>query len=224
MPRIDYTLGDAKSEILANVNDFDGDVYSTRAKELIFEGINILVSGNDYIQEDIPGMIMRVPVSLSDLSSRGIFQWSSPLNTSDTLFNGQVLKILNITPNFDDGTNNNRYTFHQIDDKYLNKMETDSQYQPMSDEIFYHINRITYPHGYSDPAIIDTPDNFNVFVKFFPINIVSNGDGFVFSYIRSPNPKSWKDSTIMAGYFSMPFIYKVINYSTDAIRKLQAGE
>ena len=229
MPRIDYTFGDAKNEVLANVNDFDGDVYRVRAKELMFEGINMLVYGNDYLQEDIPGMIMRVPISLNDLSARGAFQWSSPLNTSssedntDTLFNGQVLKILNITPNFDTGTDN-KYTYHKIDDMYLNKMKTDSQYQPMSDEIFYHINRITYPYGYGSPEMAETPDNFNVYVKFYPTNIVSDGDGFIFSYIRSPNPNSWKDSTIMAGYFSMPFIYKVVNYATDAIRKLQAGE
>ena len=123
MPRIDYTFGDAKNEVLANVNDFDGDVYRVRAKELMFEGINMLVYGNDYLQEDIPGMIMRVPISLNDLSARGAFQWSSPLNTSssedntDTLFNGKVLKILNITPNFDTGTDH-KYTFHKIDDMY----------------------------------------------------------------------------------------------------------
>lgn len=223
MPRISYTFGDAKNEVLANVNDPDGDVYSSRAKDFIFEGINMIVYGNDYINEDIPGMILNEKIDLATLDGGQSFQWTSPRLTGESgLFSGHVLKILSITP--DTSANDNRYTFRRVDDRYINKMETDSHYRPMSDEIFYHINRITSPSEYANPDDEDTPDNFTVKVKFFPDNITTEDDSFIFSYIRSPNPDSWVDATVMAGYFSMPFIYKVINYATEKIKKQQAGE
>jgi len=229
LPRIEYTFGDAKREILANVNDADGDVYGSRVKEVMFEGINMLVSQNEFIPEDIPGMIKREIVYFNELSTSNDFVWSSPINTSQNgLFSNQIIKIININffqPHGFQPDDSKKYTFHKIDDDYFNKMQTDKTYDPMADEIYYHINRITYPIKYADETINDSPDNFTVAIQFFPREIIANhNEGFKLSFIRSPRPKSWTDDTIMAGYFSMPFIYKVINYATEKIKLQQVGE
>lgn len=234
---INYTFKNAVDEILQKVNDADGDVYFSRAKKLIFEGINMLISTGDYIEEDIPFLIKESIV----ITTGPNLVWTPPVSPEDIaskLGGGQVLKILGLTSSstmMDPETSSHSlYTWRKIDDGYLNKMRFDASYRPLSDEIFYIINRSSDESGYTNPeeGNINPYMENSVAFSFFPESSVAEEVSINIRYIKSPREDSWvygneSDQTvpsIMSGYFSMPFIYKVINYAATEIKKQQAGE
>ena len=236
---VNYTFKNAVDEILQKVNDADGDVYFTRAKKLVFEGINMLISTGDYIEEDIPYLIKESVVDLDQPT----LVWTPPIESdgsASALGGGQLLKILGLTSSTNFMNQEEApipiYTWRKIDDDYLNKMRFDVSYKPLSDEIFYIINRVSPESGYTNPGEgnIDPYLENRVSFSFFPEENILSRLSVNIRYIKSPREDSWiygnesghtvSNSSIMSGYLSMPFIYKVINYAATEIKKQQAGE
>jgi len=218
------------SEILTRVNDPEGDTYLDRAKQLMFEGINMIASKGDYIDEDIPGMLR---VAMVEQTSPNLF-WAPEEDTE--LGGGQVLKILGITASYRADELSNpfpAYRYKRIDDEYLNKMHLDSEYEPLSNEVFYIINQSS--DNYEDPdgsSYYDLMGGKVTAIGFYPVSRVLDNIGVMISlrFIRSPNPSAWfygtsaSDSTDVSGYLSLPYIYRVIDYAALKINVEISGE
>lgn len=218
------TYKNAVQEILMRVNDADGDVYLQRSKDLIFEGMNILASGGDYIEEDIPGMIKSI--MFPNVSNQIIWTPPTDIDFVDDLYGGQVLKLLNITHIQGDGI---ALSLKRISNEYFDKMNFDSEYDPLSNEVFYVINRLNDGWEYNDPESGNIePMAFSVYINFSPQDRIES-EAVKLQYIRSPNPDSWVydsddgSSSTMSGYLSLPFIYKVIDYAAEKIKQEIAG-
>ena len=216
------------SEILTRVNDPEGDTYLDRAKQLMFEGINMIASKGDYIEEDIPGMLRNAIVYQNDAS----LYWVPEEDTE--LGGGQVLKILDINTSFEsEDVGYPVYRYKRIDDEYLNKMHLDSEYEPLSNEVFYIINQVS--NNYEDPDGLsnsDLMDGRKTAIVFYPHSRMIAGIGALITirFIRSPNPSAWfygtgaSDSTDVSGYLSLPYIYRVIDYAALKINVEISGE
>ena len=216
------------SEILTRVNDPEGDTYFDRAKQLMFEGINMIASKGDYIEEDIPGMLRNAVVYQNDAS----LYWVPEEDTE--LGGGQVLKILDINTYFEsEDVGYPVYRYKRIDDEYLNKMHLDSEYEPLSNEVFYIINQSS--DNYEDPDGLSNADLMGgetTSIGFYPVSRVLDNIGVMISlrFIRSPNPSAWfygtsaSDSTDVSGYLSLPYIYRVIDYAALKINVEISGE
>jgi|TARA_R100000501_G_C2622292_1_gene115489 hypothetical protein len=216
-------------EILSRVNDPLGDTYLERSKQLMFEGINMLAYGGDYIEEDIPGMLREAIVTQNTPN----LTWEPEEDTE--LGGGKVLKILGITSTYRADELSDPfpvYRYKRIDNEYLNKMHLDSEYEPLSNEVFYIINQSA--NNYTDPdgsAAEDLTGTTTVGIGFYPVSRIVDGDGVMITikFIRSPKTSAWfygtssTDSTDASGYLSLPYIYKVIDYATVKLNQEIAG-
>ena len=214
-------------EILSRVNDPLGDTYLERSKQLMFEGINMLAYGGDYTEEDIPGMLREAIVTQNTPN----LTWEPEEDTE--LGGGKVLKILGITSTYRaDEVGFPVYRYKRIDNEYLNKMHLDSEYEPLSNEVFYIINqssdKYTDPSGASAEGLTGTS---TVAIGFYPVGRILDGDGvkITIKFIRSPKVSAWfygtasTDSTDASEYLSLPYIYKVIDYATVKLNQEIAG-
>ena len=229
------SIDDALYQILARVNDPLGDVYYQRAYDLFFEGINTLVQNKDYKLEDIPSMIKTVEVTtIENLTNGNLLWWSPPHNSGNDLFGGYVLEIIDIFANPENGEN---VRFKRIDYDYYQKMRFDEEYSPLSDEVFWIVDGKAQGSSFAGDGYVglnpDIPDVFpkvefqhSVAIRFFPDNIFPTVRFLDFKYLASPVPKKFKVSgpggtssvaTKIDQLFSMPFIYKVIDF---AVQKL----
>ena len=217
------------SEILTRVNDPEGDTYLDRAKQLMFEGINMIASKGDYIEEDIPGMLRNALEFLHDF----YLSWAPPEDS--TWNNGQVLKILGITSHIRSADHGYPvYRYKKIDGEYLNKMHLDSEYEPLSNEVFYIINEVAgnYLDVDTTSEAVDLHGTYPTGISFHPGSRVTSGAGVLIKikYIRSPYPPAWfygtsaSDSTDVSGYLSLPYIYRVIDYAALKINVEISGE
>jgi len=214
-------------EILSRVNDPLGDTYLERSKQLMFEGINMLAYGGDYIEEDIPGMLREAIVTQNSPN----LTWEPEEDTE--LGGGKVLKILGITSTYRaDEVGFPVYRYKRIDNEYLNKMHLDSEYEPLSNEVFYIINQSS--DKYTDPSGASAEDltgTSTVAIGFYPVSRILAGDGVTITikFIRSPKVSAWfygtssTDSTDASGYLSLPYIYKIIDYATVKLNQEIAG-
>ena len=113
-------------------------------------------------------------------------------------------------------------------------MHLDSEYEPLSNEVFYIINETA--NNYSDVDAISPEETLHRFsptgITFHPSSRVTSGVGVYIkiNYIRSPHPPAWlygtsaSDSTDVSGYLSLPYIYRVIDYAALKINVEISGE
>ena len=219
------TYENVYNELLVRVNDPDGDTYTGRAKELVYEGIVSLAVSGKFEADQIPSLV-----------TTKLFQGSSLTNSrlkvsgvNNDFYNFNIIKIIGITDDIidqgsnvapmkgmsyfsDDITPTLTPFYHQdtqdvARQKYIpislsevNRLN-DPEEQPFFDEIYYYRR--------------------NEHIYFFPWQNMTNM-AFVIHYLKSP--PNFDTSDIMTEKFSLDFLYKVIDYGVGRIREEQAGQ
>jgi len=234
------TIDDALKQILTRVNDPFGDTYWLRAYQLFFEGVNTLVQTGEYNTEDIPSMIKITPVRTSSLGLTDTLYWSSPDIAENDLFGGFVMKIIDIRATVTDrGASNPGWRFKEINNEYYQLLKFDDEYKPLKNEAFYMIEGKTQGTHYagettrlgadpSDPSMPSVEYEHKIVIKFFTVTPLILLDEIEVKYIASPIPSKFKASspvhlesvvypTRIDQMFSLPFIYRVIDF---AVQKL----
>ncbi len=192
------TFDDITTEICTRVNDPLKDTYGDRAEQLVYEGISMLAKSGEFGEEDIPGLIKTKGIEIDELTHP--YQ-INVYGASNDLDNKNVLKIIGITddPNYIERSTST-FKFIRITIEEYNRLATDTELNPFSDELFYW--------------------EINNFLRFFPIDRLTNQYIFV-HYIVAP--EEYVDTDELVGIYSKSFIYQVINYATKQIRAEIAG-
>lgn len=194
----EYTFDQLKTEILTRVNDPDGDTYSSRANELIYEGICAMVLG-DYPRDGYPGLAITESVLPNSLSTAYRIKVSGAGRETDY----PLLKVIAITDDYiagdDTGTGINEHRFIPINIEQYNRLN-DANERPFEDEVYY------YRQG--------------DFLYFYPGDMTLGK--LLVTYIGSP--ESYSGNDVMNNKFSLDFLYKVVDYTVAKIREQQAGE
>jgi hypothetical protein len=233
------TIDDALKQILTRVNDPLGDSYWLRAYQLFFEGINTLVQSGEYQTEDIPSMIKITPIETSALGLDNTLYWSSPNMVENDLFGGYVMKIIDIRSTvLDSGAQNTGWRFKEINNEYYQLLKFDDEYKPLKNEAFYMLEGKTQGTHYagestraadeSDPSMPAVEYEHKIVIKFFTVTPLILLDEIEVKYIASPIPSKFVVSapaqpnavvhpTRIDQMFSLPFIYRVIDF---AVQKL----
>ena len=195
-----FTFSGMKNEVLIRVNDPDGDTYSSRADELLYEGISALAL-SDYSRDGYTGLVRTESIDPNKLSSAYRIQ----INGAAREIQYPLLKIIGITDDTtieDESGSNlgiNEHRFIPIDIAQYNRLN-DANERPFEDEIYYYRQSdyiYLYPKTKSLGKILIT-------------------------YVA--NPQEFSSGSVMNNNFSLDFIYKVIEYATGRIREQQAGE
>mgnify|MGYP003133097475 FL=1 len=193
-----YTFSGMKDEVLTRVNDPDGDTYSLRADELLYEGISALVL-SDYNRDGYPSLVVTdniVPTLLS-------LSYRIQVAGAAREISQPMLKILALTDDLnaadDTGTGINDHRFIPIDLTQYNRMN-DANERPFDDEIYYY-RQGDFIYMYPNDRTIGK------------VNI---------TYVASPH--EYSSDEIMNYHFSLDFIYKTVEYAAGRIREQQAGE
>ena len=192
-----YTFNDMLNEVLIRVNDPDGDTYSLRAEELLYEGISALAL-SDYPRDGYTGLVRTESMSPSQLSSAYRIQVNGAVRELEY----PLLKLVGITddtiaPVTNDTINDHR--FIPIDIAQYNRLN-DANERPFEDELYY------YRQG--------------DFIYLYPITTTVGR--LLITYVASP--REYESEAIMNNEYSLDFIYKVIEYATGRIKEQQAGE
>ena len=192
-----YTFNDMLNEVLIRVNDPDGDTYSLRAEELLYEGISALAL-SDYPRDGYTGLVRTESMSPSQLSSAYRIQ----VNGAGRELEYPLLKLVGITddtiaPVTNDTINDHR--FIPIDIAQYNRLN-DANERPFEDELYY------YRQG--------------DYIYLYPITTTIGK--LLITYVASP--REYESEAIMNNEYSLDFIYKVIEYATGRIKEQQAGE
>jgi len=194
-----YTFSGMKDEVLIRVNDPDGDTYSLRAEELLYEGISSLAL-SDYPREGYTGLVRTESISPNQLSSAYRIQ----VNGAGREIQYPLLKLVgiaddNVSPELTASTAINDHRFIPIDQTQYNRLN-DANERPFEDELYY------YRQG--------------DFIYLYPIT--TSIGRLLITYVASP--REYASGSIMNNEFSLDFIYKVIEYATGRIKEQQAGE
>jgi|TARA_Y100000310_G_scaffold292562_1_gene321396 hypothetical protein len=228
------TIDDALKQILTRVNDPFGDTYWLRAYQLFFEGINTLVQTGEYQAEEIPSMIKITPVETTSLGGDDTLYWSSPNAGANDLFGGFVIKIIDIRESVPySNAQNIGWRFKEINNEYYQLLKFDDEYKPLKNEAFYMIEGKTKgTHFAGEPPSEDifpgVEDEHKITIKFFSVTPLTSLSEIEVKYIASPIPNKFKVSapasptsitnpTRIDQMFSLPFIYRVIDF---AVQKL----
>ena len=192
-----YTFNDMLNEVLIRVNDPDGDTYSLRAEELLYEGISALAL-SDYPRDGYTGLVRTESMSPSQLSSAYRIQ----VNGAGRELEYPLLKLVGITddtiaPVTNDTINDHR--FIPIDIAQYNRLN-DANERPFEDELYY------YRQG--------------DYIYLYPIT-TTIGKLFI-TFVASP--REYERTAIMNDEYSLDFIYKIIEYAAGKIKEQQAGE
>ena len=193
-----YTFSGMQEEVLIRVNDPDGDTYSLRAEELLYEGISALAL-SDYPSDGYTGLVRTESLSPNQLSSAYRIQ----VNGAGRELEYPLLKLVGIT---DDTVTPeltsqaiNDHRFIPIDQAQYNRLN-DANERPFEDELYY------YRQG--------------DFIYLYPITTTVGR--LLITYVASP--REYESEAIMNNEYSLDFIYKVIEYATGRIKEQQAGE
>ena len=192
-----YTFNDMLNEVLIRVNDPDGDTYSLRAEELLYEGISALAL-SDYPRDGYTGLVRTESMSPSQLSSAYRIQ----VNGAGRELEYPLLKLVGIT---DDtiapvtSTAINDHRFIPIDIAQYNRLN-DVDERPFEDELYY------YRQG--------------DYIYLYPITTTIGK--LLITYVASP--REYERTAIMNDEYSLDFIYKIIEYAAGKIKEQQAGE
>ena len=195
-----FTFSGMKNEVLTRVNDPDGDTYSFRADELLYEGISALAL-SDYSRDGYTGLVRTESIDPNKLSSAYRIQ----VNGAARDIQYPLLKIIGITDDTtiedDSGSRYgiNEHRFIPIDIAQYNRLN-DANERPFEDEIYYY-RQSDYIYLYPKQKSLGK---------------------LLITYVATP--QEFSSSSIMNNDFSLDFIYKVIEYATGRIREQQAGE
>jgi hypothetical protein len=195
-----FTFSGMKNEVLIRVNDPDGDTYSSRADELLYEGISALAL-SDYSRDGYTGLVRTESIDPNKLSSAYRIQ----VNGAARDIQYPLLKIIGITDDTtieDDAGSRygiNEHRFIPIDIAQYNRLN-DANERPFEDEIYYY-RQSDYIYLYPKQKSLGK---------------------LLITYVATP--QEFSSSSIMNNDFSLDFIYKVIEYATGRIREQQAGE
>lgn len=193
-----YTFEEMKNEVLIRVNDPDGDTYSSRAEELLYEGMSALVL-SDYPAEGYPGLLIteNIVPSLLSVSYRIQIAGESKNISRPMLKMVSLTDDVNAVDDTESGINDHR--FIPIDINQYNRMN-DANERPFDDEVYY------YRQG----------DFIYIYPKDRTIGKMN------ITYVGSP--QVYSGTEIMNYHFSLDFIYKIIEYAATKIKEQQAGE
>ena len=219
------TYTDVYQEMLTRVNDPDGDTYTDRAKELVYEGIVSLAVSGQFEADQIPSLVTTKTFQASDLTNSRL----KVSGESTDFHNYNIIKIIGITDDIINQWSNsatmtgmsyfsadndgvpfhNQETQEVMRQKYIpislsevNRLN-DPEEQPFYDEIYYYRR--------------------NDYLYFFPLpNMTSIGQFFVIHYLKAPS--NYELTDVMTERFSLDFLYKVIDYGVGRIREEQAGQ
>ena len=207
------TFADLYNEILVRVNDPDGDTYTDRAKELVYEGISAMAVSGKFDADNMPSLVKAKQINASDLSTSYKLKVSGD-NTD--LDNDILLKIVGIT---DDTTyiNTSTQTGQVYIDPETPQNVSRQKYIPISLAEVNRLNVAEEQPFYDEIYFYRRGDN----ILFHPINNMST-QIFVVHYIKAPHNFSTYD--VMTEMFSLDFLYKVIDYGVGRIREEQAGQ
>jgi hypothetical protein len=190
-----YTFSGMQDEVLIRVNDPDGDTYSLRAEELLYEGISSLAL-SDYPRDGYTGLVRTESLSPNKLSSAYRIQ----VNGAGREIQYPLLKFSDdtVTPELTNEAIND-HRFIPIDIAQYNRLNDDNE-RPFEDELYY------YRQG--------------DFIYLYPITTTIGK--LLITYVASP--REYVNGSIMNNEYSLDFIYKVIEYATGRIKEQQAGE
>tara|TARA_R100000808_G_C2151207_1_gene160160 strand:- start:3004 stop:3672 length:669 start_codon:yes stop_codon:yes gene_type:complete len=207
------TFADVYNEILVRVNDPDGDTYTDRAKELVYEGISALAVSGNYDADHMPGLVKAKRLKAEELGNPYRIKVSGDGTDLD---NDILLKIVAIV---DDHTTVNtstqtgqayidpetpqsviRQRYIPITLAEVNRLNTADE-QPFFDELYY------YRRG--------------DYIYFHPLTNMDN-QKLIVHYIKAPHNLVTDDT--MTELFSLDFLYKVVDYGVGRIREEQAGQ
>ena len=207
------TFADVYNEILVRVNDPDGDTYTDRAKELVYEGISAMAVSGNFDADHMPALVKAKQINASDLPTSYKLKVSGG-NTD--LDNDILLKIVGIT---DDTTYSNTST--QTGQVYIDPETPQNvsrqKYISISLTEVNRLNVVEEQPFYDEIYFYRRGDN----ILFHPINNMSS-QIFVVHYIKAPHNLVTDD--VMTEMFSLDFLYKVIDYGVGRIREEQAGQ
>ena len=207
------TFADLYNEILVRVNDPDGDTYTDRAKELVYEGISAMAISGNFDADNMPALVKAKQINASGLSTPYKLKVSGD-NTD--LDNDILLKIVGIT---DDTTHINTST--QLGQVYVDPETPQNvsrqKYIPISLAEVNRLNVAEEQPFYDEIYFYRRGDN----IFFHPSNNMST-QIFVVHYIKAPHNLVTDD--VMTEMFSLDFLYKVIDYGVGRIREEQAGQ
>ena len=207
------TFADVYNEILVRVNDPDGDTYTDRAKELVYEGISAMAISGNFDADNMPALVKARQINASGLSTPYKLKVSGD-NTD--LDNDILLKIVGIT---DDTTylNTSTQTGQVYVDPETPQNVSRQKYIPISLAEVNRLNVAEEQPFYDEIYFYRRGDN----ILFHPINNMSS-QIFVVHYIKAPHNLTTDD--VMTEMFSLDFLYKVIDYGVGRIREEQAGQ
>lgn len=208
------TFANVYNEILVRVNDPDGDTYTDRAKELVYEGISAMAVSGNFDADHMPSLVKAKQINTSSDLDQPYRLKVSGNNTE--LDNDILLKIVGIT---DDTTYAN--TSLQIGQAYVDpetpQNVTRQKYIPIS---LAEVNRLNVPEEqpfFDEIYYYRRGDH----LYFHPTSNM-NTQIFVIHYIKAPHNLVTDD--VMTEMFSLDFLYKVIDYGVGRIREEQAGQ
>jgi len=192
-----YTFNDMLNEVLIRVNDPDGDTYSLRAEELLYEGISALAL-SDYPRDGYTGLVRTESISPSQLSSAYRIQ----VNGAGREIQYPLLKLVGIADDnisYVSSVAINDHRFIPIDIAQYNRLN-DVDERPFEDELYY------YRQG--------------DFIYLYPITTTIGN--LLITYVASP--REYESGATMNNEYSLDFIYKIIEYAAGKIKEQQAGE
>jgi len=193
-----YTFSGMKDEVLTRVNDPDGDTYSLRSEELLYEGISALAL-SDYPRDGYTGLVRTESLSPNQLSSAYRIQ----VNGAGREIQYPLLKLVgiaddNVAPVLHSQVIND-HRFIPIDIAQYNRLNDENE-RPFEDELYY------YRQG--------------DFIYLYPITTTVGR--LLITYVASP--RVYVSGSIMNNEYSLDFIYKVIEYATGKIKEQHSGE
>ena len=195
------TFSGMQDEVLERVNDPEGDTYSERAKELLYEGFSSLAIGVKN-RDSIHSLIVARQIQCGSGDDIGNPYQIKIVGSDNELDGDSVLQIISISDDLlitsEDATKDLKYIQISIDEAGRMR-ETDRQ--PFFNEVFY------YRRG--------------DYLVFHPSERMSD-QVYTLYYIKGPD--EYNDNDDMVKKFSLEFLYKVIDYSVGRIREEQAGQ
>ena len=219
------TYTDVYQEMLTRVNDPDGDTYTDRAKELVYEGIVSLAVSGQFEADQIPSLVTTKLFSANGITSNRL----KVSGEENDFYNYNIIKIIGITDDIIDqwsdtasmtgmsyfSEDGDGVQFHNQDPQTVRRQKyiplslsevnrlNDPEEQPFYDEIYYYRR--------------------NDYLYFFPTpNVQSIGQRIIIHYLKAPS--NYELADVMTERFSLDFLYKVIDYGVGRIREEQAGQ
>jgi hypothetical protein len=232
------TYANVYNEMLARVNDPDGDTYTERAKELVYEGISSLAVSGKVEADQISSLVVAKRIDHTADEEVEHLPWF-PSNMQDSwrlkvsgtahdLGTDNLIKVIGIT---DD------HIYHgdtrESDMQGMNHFARDNDGVQSHNQDTQQVKRQKYiPISLSEVNRLNDPEEQpffdeiyyyrrNDYIYFFPWRNFVNM-AFVIHYLKSP--PTFIDDDNMIEKFSLDFLYKVIDYGVGRIREEQAGQ